>query len=89
MVEFDPCDLHDAAILAGPDEAETLLRLARSPIADECQRCSVCRLAREYVARRLEEKAGRVFPPSQNGEATWQRLQAAVEGVRIQTRGSR
>jgi hypothetical protein len=80
--DSEPCDLHDAAIYVGPDEGESLLRLARSPIADECRNCPVCRLAREYVERRLDEQAGLDFPPDQNGEAAWRKLRAAVEGVK-------
>ena len=83
LSEPDPCDLHEAAIRVGSDEAETLHRLARSPIADECRSCAVCRLAREYVQRRLAEQAGRVFPPEESGEATWRKLQAAVNGVKV------
>ncbi len=33
--------------------------------------------------RRLAEQAGRVFPPAESGEATWQKLQAAVNGVKV------
>jgi hypothetical protein len=79
MGDSDNCQLHEAVILVGTDESEALLRLGRSPIADECQRCRVCRAAREYVQRRLDERSGRVFPPDQNGEAAWRSLQAAVE----------
>jgi len=83
MLEPEPCDLHRSVTLAPPDEADELLRLARSPIGDECRNCAVCRLAREYVYRRLEERAGRVFPPDQTGEAVLLRLQAAVENAKV------
>ena len=46
MVDADPCQLHEVAILIGTDESENLLRLGRSPIGDECRRCQVCRSAR-------------------------------------------
>jgi hypothetical protein len=82
MVESGGCELHEAAIVVGTDESETLLRLARSPIGDECQHCSVCRLARTYIERRLAERAGRVFPREQNGDAIWRQLQAALDGVK-------
>jgi hypothetical protein len=83
MPDPDSCDLHDAAVFGGAEEREVLLRLARSPIADECRSCPVCRLAREYVQRRLDERAGLVFPPDQSGEAAWRRLQAAVDSVKV------
>jgi hypothetical protein len=79
MVDADRCELHEAAILIGTDESEDILRLGRSPIGDECQRCAVCRSARAYVERRLDERSGRVFPPDQSGEAAWRNLQAAIE----------
>jgi len=88
MVEPDRCELHEVAILIGTDESEALLRLGRSPLGDECQRCHVCRSAREYVQRRLEERSGRVFPTDQNGEAAWRKLQAAVESVKTSIHGS-
>ncbi len=86
MSEPDPCQLHEAVILVGTDESEALLRLGRSPIGDECRRCHVCRSAREYIQRRLDERSGRVFPPDQNGEAAWRNLQAAVESAKGSTR---
>jgi len=77
------CALHEAAVLIGTDESEDLHRLAHSPIGDECRMCSVCRLAREYVDRTLAEKSGRVFPPDESGEAIRQKLQRAVDSVRV------
>jgi len=82
MVDPGPCELHEVAILIGTDESEDLHRLAHSPIGDECRMCSVCRLAREYVERRLAEKAGQVFPPEENGEAVRRKLQSAVDAVK-------
>lgn len=89
MAGTDPCELHDAAVRVGKDESETLRELIRSPIADECRNCSVCRLAREFVQRRREEQAGWSFPPDQTAEATWRKLQAAVEGVKTSLHGPR
>jgi hypothetical protein len=82
MGDSDACQLHEAAILMGSDRSEALLRLGRSPIGDECQRCHVCRSARAYVLRRFDEAAGRVLPPDQNGEAAWRELQRAVESAK-------
>jgi len=79
MVEPEGCELHQVAIFTAPEDAESLVRLARSPIGDDCQVCPVCRSAREFVERRLAEQAGRVFPPDQSGEAAWRKLQAAIE----------
>jgi hypothetical protein len=78
MVDPDRCELHEVAIFAQEDEAEALVRLARSPIGDECQVCPVCRSAREYVERRLTEQAGYVPPPGENADAAWQKLQTAI-----------
>ena len=82
MVDPERHELHEVAIFSGEEQSETLERLARSPIGDECQTCPVCRYAREYVDRRLAELAGRVFPPGENGEAAWRKLQAAVENTK-------
>jgi hypothetical protein len=82
MVETDRCELHDVAIFNGTEESDALLRLARSPIGDECQICSVCRSAREYVERRLAEEGGQVFPPDLSAEAAWRKLQAAIESAK-------
>jgi hypothetical protein len=82
MADSERCELHEVAILIGTDETEDLLRLERSPIGDECRRCAVCRSAREYVARRLDERAGRVLPPDESGEAAWRNLQAAIAKAR-------
>jgi hypothetical protein len=86
MTEPDGCELHDAAILSGAGESEDLLRLAHSPIGDECQRCSVCRLARVFVELRLAERAGNVFPRDQSAEAAWGKLQAAIASVKLSVR---
>ncbi len=82
MAEPDGCELHEAAILVGPEDSEELLRLAHSPIGDECRMCSICRLAREYVDRRMAEKGGRVFPPAESGDAVLRMLQSAVDSVK-------
>jgi hypothetical protein len=82
MARGGGCELHQAAILVGTDESESLLRLAHSPIGDECQMCSVCRLAREYIERRVAEQAGYVFPSDEGGEAILVKLQAAVASVK-------
>lgn len=79
MADPAECELHDVALFTGREESEVLLRLARSPIGDECQRCPVCRSARVYVERRLAERAGLVFPPDQSGEAARRSLQAAID----------
>lgn len=86
MVDPMECELHEVVLFGGGEESEALLRLARSPIGDECQRCPVCRSAREFVARRLAERAGRVFPPDQNGEAAQRRLQAAIHQAKSSMR---
>lgn len=86
MVDPAECELHEVLLFAGADESEALLRLARSPIGDECQRCAVCRSAREYVERRLAERAGRVFPPDQSGEAARRTLQAAIDRAKASIR---
>jgi len=85
MAESEQCELHEVAIFGGEQGAEELARLARSPIGDECQICSVCRSAREFVERRLAEQAGQVFPPDQNGEAAWRKLQAAIAHAKLST----
>ncbi len=88
MVDPDECELHEVVLFSGADESEALLRLARSPIGDECQRCPVCRSAREYIERRLAERAGRVFPPNQSGEAALRNLQAAIDRAKAAIRTS-
>jgi hypothetical protein len=85
MADLDECELHEAAIVVGTDESETLLRLVRSPLGDECQHCAICRLAREYIEHRLAERSGRVFPAGQTGDAIWQQLQRALEGIKSAT----
>lgn len=82
MVEPDRCELHEAAIFVAEDEAESLVRLARSPIGDECQICPVCRCAREFVQRRLAEQAGYAPPPGESAEASWNKLQAAIRATK-------
>jgi hypothetical protein len=82
MPDPEPCELHDTLLFGRPEGAQDLVRLARSPIGDECRSCSVCRLAREYVTARLDEEAGRPVPTDQHSEAAWERLRSAVERVR-------
>ncbi len=82
MVDPDRCELHEAAVFAGPEETEALTRLARSPIGDECQICPVCRAAREYVERRIAEQTGYVSPPGENAEASWRKLQGAIRDAK-------
>ncbi|MGA8604098.1 MAG: hypothetical protein WB788_03405 [Thermoplasmata archaeon] len=83
MAESERCELHEVAVFGGRPEAEELVRLARSPIGDECQICSVCRSAREFVERRLAEEAGHVLPPDQNGDAAWRKLQTAIANAKL------
>ena len=82
MADPDRCELHEVAIVHGSEESDDLLRLARSPIGDECQICSVCRTAREYIGRRLAEQAGEVLPSGQNGDAAWNKLQTAIASAK-------
>lgn len=82
MVEPDGCELHEVAVFADEGEADDLLRLARSPIGDECQICPVCRAAREYVERLVAERSGHVPPPEESANASWQKLQRAIQGAR-------
>lgn len=86
MGESDRCELHEVAIFVAEDETEDLLRLARSPIGDECQICPVCRAAREFVERLTVEKAGYVPPPGENAEASWQKLQTAIQNAKATIR---
>jgi len=82
MVEPDQCELHELAIFAKEDETESLMRLAHSPIGDECQICPVCRSAREFVQRRLAEQAGYVPPPGESADVSWGKLQAAIRDAK-------
>ena len=82
MVEADRCELHEVAVFAGEDKTDSLLRLARSPIGDECQICPVCRAAREYVERLVAERTGYVPPPGESADASWQKLQQAIQGAK-------
>jgi len=82
MAEPDGCEFHEVALVADKGEAESLLRLARSPIGDECQICPVCRAAREYVERLVAERSGYVPPPGENANASWQKLQRAIQGAK-------
>jgi len=86
MVEPDRCELHEVAMFVGENEADDLLRLAHSPIGDECQICGVCRAAREFVERRLVERAGYVPPPGESADASWTKLQSAIHGARAKMR---
>lgn len=80
------CTLHEAAIAIGESQPEAFLRWARSPIGDECRRCTVCSRARTYVERRLAERAGRVPPPGESADAAWRELQSAVADARLAIR---
>lgn len=85
----DRCGFHEAVVGLESDVSETLLRLTHSPIADECQRCTVCRWARTFIERRLAEQAGRRFPADQNGDAALRQLQAALRELRTAVHGPR
>lgn len=89
MPESDRCELHEVAIFSGERGTEDLLRLARSPIGDECQLCPVCRSAREYVELRLVERSGQEPPPGMSTDAAWKKLQAAVESAKTSMHRSR
>jgi hypothetical protein len=82
MPDTDPCRLHEVAILVGADRSPELLTLGQSPIGDECRSCPVCRSARTYVRRRLDERSGRVLPEGEDGQAAWRELQRAVAAAR-------
>jgi hypothetical protein len=79
MADPEECELHEVALFADPDQPRELIRLAQSPIGDECQFCPVCRSAREYVERRLAEQSGHVPPPGESADESWTKLQKAVE----------
>jgi hypothetical protein len=83
MADPDECELHEVALFVGEDEAQALVQLARSPIGDECQICPICRSAREYVARRIAEQQGHVPPPGESAEASWKKLQTAVQSAKL------
>jgi len=86
MVEPDRCELHEVAVFANEGEAGDLLRLAQSPIGDECQICPVCRAAREYVERLVAERSGYAPPVGESADASWQKLRRAIEGARTSIR---
>lgn len=86
MGESDRCELHHVAIFGGEGETDDLLRLARSPIGDECQLCPVCRSAREYVEIRLVEQSGQRPPAGMSTDEAWKKLQAAVEVAKASMR---
>lgn len=86
MVDPDPCELHEVALFADEGHTEELFRLVRSPIGDECQICVVCKLAREYVERRLAERSGYVPPSGEDSSASWRSLQDAIQTVRTSVR---
>ena len=69
----------------GTDEA--LMHLGRAPIADECQHCEVCRWGREYVDRRLRDRAGEEFPVGLGPDDAFHRLQSAVTSTRAAIHG--
>jgi len=89
MASTDRCELHDAAIVVGTGDSEALLRLAHSPIGDECHQCGVCRWARTYIERRLAERGGRALPSSESADAAWHELQGALVEVRSSMRKAR
>jgi len=89
MAESGRCELHEVAILSREEEAEALVRLARSPIGDECQICPVCRSAREYVEIRLAEQSGASSSQGLSADAAWKKLQAAVETAKRSVRRAR
>jgi hypothetical protein len=76
------CDLHEAVTTVGTSEPEAFLRWASSPLGDECQRCSVCRWARTFIARRLAERAGRAPAGGDSAEDAWRQLQVALAELR-------
>ena len=82
MTDSEPCELHEVAVFSGPEKSEELLRLARSPIGDECQICPVCRSAREYVGRLLAERSGKALPVGEDSKSAWRDLQESVERVK-------
>jgi len=86
MADPEECELHEVALFAGKDEARELIRVAQSPIGDECQFCPVCRSAREFVERRLAEESGFVPPPGESAEVSWKKLQGAIEAARTAIR---
>ena len=89
MQEPDRCDLHEAVESAGDRPSDALLILGRSPIAEECRRCSVCRWARTYVERRIAERSGRSHPTTESAEAAWRELQSALGEARRAMRSGR
>ena len=82
MSDTDQCELHEVSVFGGREDTETLLRLSRSPIGDECQICPVCRSAREYINLRLAEQLGPVLPTHPTSEAALKKLQAAVQAAK-------
>lgn len=82
MTGSELCELHEAALFSRPEESEALLRLARSPIGDECQLCPVCRSAREYVGRLLAERTGETLPAGHDSQAAWKELQTSIGKVK-------
>ena len=76
------CALHEAAIVVGVHDSETLLALARSPIADECQVCTICRIARQYVEATLAEGAGAHLGPAESSATLRVQLADAVDAVK-------
>jgi hypothetical protein len=83
MADPDECELHEVVLSAEADEAKELIRVAQSPIGDECQYCPVCRSAREFVERRLAEESGYVPPAGESADASWKKLQRAIENARV------
>lgn len=80
--------LHAAAMRSGEEGTdEALMHLGRAPIADECQHCEVCRWGREYVDRRLRERAGERFPPGLGPDDALHQLHSAVATTRAAIHG--
>jgi len=82
MDDPDECELHEVALVAGKNETQDLIRLAQSPIGDECQICPVCRSAREFVERRLAEQSGFRPPPGESADVSWGKLQKAIAAAK-------
>ncbi len=82
MGNAEPRVWHDAALRSGPQADDSLVSLGRTPIADECQHCEVCRWAKEYVDRRLRERAGETLAPADDAAAAWRQLRGALDSAR-------
>lgn len=83
MGESRECDLHEAVLRWEEPGCESLLEFVRSPLGDECRRCSVCRWARTYIQRCLDERTGRPLPPGGDAAAARRELMDAIREVRV------